>query len=417
MSTQKLSRAVAVLTILAATPFMLATRASAQQEKVLHSFNSTSKVGTNPDSPLIFDSAGNLYGTTGLGGAYNGGSLFELTPAAGGRWTIKVLHEFGNGTDGKTPYGNLIFDAAGNLYGVTAFGGPNSGGTAFELSPQAGGIWRETILHSFNSSATDGNSPTGGLVFGVSSNLYGTTNGGGADNTGIVFALSPAAGGTWTETILHSFGNNSTPDGQQPYLVQLVIDVAGNLYGTTEYGGAFKSGTVFEISPAAGGSWTESVLHSFNPATTEGYSPSSGLTVDASGNLYGTAYFGGANNAGSLFKLSPLPGGGWKETAIYDFKNDGIDGRNPAASLIIDKAGHLYGTAFFGGAYGYGAAFELTRKAGGGWTEKQLHSFNNNGSDAYYPFVPLTLSSAGILFGTTNGGGLYSAGTIFEIKP
>jgi uncharacterized repeat protein (TIGR03803 family) len=244
MSPQRLSRAVAVLTILAATPFMLATRASAQQEKVLHSFNSTSKIGTNPDSPLIFDSAGNLYGTTGLGGAYNGGSLFELTPVAGGRWTIKVLHEFGNGTDGKTPYGNLIFDAAGNLYGVTAFGGPSSGGTAFELSPQAGGTWRETILHSFNSSTTDGNSPTGGLVFDVSGNLYGTTNGGGADNTGTVFALSPAGGGTWTETILHSFGNNSTPDGQQPYLVQLVIDAAGNLYGTTEYGGAYKNGTV-----------------------------------------------------------------------------------------------------------------------------------------------------------------------------
>jgi len=199
--------------------------------------------------------------------------------------------------------------------------------------------------------------------------------------------------------------------------VQLVIDAAGNLYGTTEYGGAYKNGTVFEVSPAVGGSWTESVLHSFNPATTESYSPSSGLIVDASGNLYGTAYLGGANNAGSLFELSPLSGGGWKETAIYDFKNDGVDGRNPAASLIIDKAGHLYGTAFFGGAYGYGSAFELTRKAGGGWTEKQLHSFNNNGSDAYYPFVPLTLSSAGILFGTTNGGGLYSAGTIFEIKP
>jgi uncharacterized repeat protein (TIGR03803 family) len=406
----------ALATLMAGT-LMAATRAAAQQEKVLHSFGSSSKLGAYPLGPLTLDTAGNLYGSTGLGGTYNGGTVFELKPAAGGGWTVKILHEFGNTGDGQNPYWTLILDTAGNLYGVTSSGGVNNAGTAFELSPQTGGSWKETILHNFNFNGTDGYDPSGGVVFDGAGNLYGTTNGGGANNTGIVFELSPSEGGSWAETILHSFGNNSTTDGQEPYLVQLVLDASGNLYGTTEYGGAYQNGTVFELSPAAGGGWTESVLHSFNPGTTDGLSPSSGLIIDASGNLYGTAYFGGANNAGSVFEVSPAGSGRWTEKTIYNFKQNGIDGQNPAASLVVDAVSNLYGTTNDGGSCGFGTAFVLTHKPGGSWTEEQLHSFCDNGADGYYPFTPLTFNAAGILYGTTNSGGANAEGSIFVIKP
>ncbi|MCU1301132.1 MAG: hypothetical protein JWQ87_1416 [Candidatus Sulfotelmatobacter sp.] len=417
MQCKKLSGAFALMAILGFTPFAMTLRAAAQQEKVVHSFSPAGRVGAYPSAPLTFDAAGNLYGSTGLGGAYNFGTIFELMPAVSGGWTLKVLHNFGNGTDGQSPSGVLIFDTAGNLYGTTSGGGSHgNAGTVFKLSPQPSGAWKETILHSFNPNASDGYNPAGGVVLDASGNLYGTTNLGGSNNTGSVFKLS-AAGGTWAETLLHSFGNSNTSDGQEPYLVQLSIDAAGNLYGTTEYGGAYKNGAVFEVSPVGGGGWTESVLYSFNPNSSEGYSPSSGVIMDSAGNLYGTLYFGGANNAGSVFKLSPASGGGWTETTIHNFKNDGIDGRNPAASLIFDLAGSLYGNTNDGGAYGYGTAFVLIRAGGGGWAEKLLHTFNHDGEDGYYPFAPLTLSALGILYGTTNIGGIYNEGTVFAIKP
>jgi uncharacterized repeat protein (TIGR03803 family) len=406
----------AVLAIFTGALLLSSTRAAAQQEKVLHSFSSTDKVGFYPAAPLIFDADGNLYGTTCLGGAYNGGTVFELMPAAGGHWISKVLHEFGNGTDGSCPYSTLIFDALRNLYGTTTSGGIYGGqGTAFELSPQAGGTWNETILHNFSKNGTDGYNPAAGLAFDASGNLYGTTDLGGANNYGVVFELSPATGGTWTETVLHSFGSGE--DALAPYLGTLVFDAAGNFYGATEYGGVYQNGALFEMSPAGGGAWTEKVVFSFNPDSMEGFSPSSGVIFDTSGNLYGTAYFGGAYKVGTVFELSPAAGGVWTEKVLYAFKNNNIDGRNPAANLIFDAAGNLYGTTSSGGAYGYGTAFELTPKGGGGWKEKQLHTFNLNGSDGFYPFVPLTLDAAGNLYGTTLGGGANDDGTVFEIKP
>src|ERR1019366_934096 len=211
--------------------------------KVLYSFIHNGTDGGFPQAGLIFDAAGNLYGTTSEGGTSSScsggcGTVFELTPTAGGGWTEKVLHNFNsNGTDGANPYAGLIFDAAGNLYGTTTVGGTYYYGTVFELTPTAGGGWTEKVLHSFNYNGTDGNNPQASLTIDAAGNLYGTTSGGGTygNYKGTVFELTPAAGGDWTETVLHNFVG---PDGAAP-LAGLIFDAAGNLYGTTSGGGTY----------------------------------------------------------------------------------------------------------------------------------------------------------------------------------
>ncbi|MFI5115931.1 MAG: choice-of-anchor tandem repeat GloVer-containing protein, partial [Terriglobales bacterium] len=266
---------------------------AAAQEKVLYTFQGGTGDGAFPQAGLIFDTAGNLYGTTSLGGAYGFGTVFELTPTAGGTWTEKVLYSFKNdGTDGSNPKAGVIFDAAGNLYGTTSLGGAGvcqgaGCGTVFELTPAAGGTWTEKVLHSFGG-ATDGVIPEAGLIFDAAGNLYGTTGYGGPYNWGTVFELTPAAGGTWTENVLYSFQGGA--DGAGP-AAGLVFDAAGNLYGTTEVGGAGVCqgngcGTVFELTPAAGGTWTENVLYRFQSGA-DGANPYDALIFDAAGNLYG----------------------------------------------------------------------------------------------------------------------------------
>ncbi len=270
----------------------------------------------------------------------------------------KVLHSFGHGTDGTLPRGGVVLDAAGNLYGTTFEGGIHGVGTAFELSPQADGVWTETVLHSFN--GADGWFPEAGLIFDTAGNLYGTTGLGGIHEFGTVFELSPREGGGWAEKVLHSFNENGV-DGSLPY-ASLIFDVAGNLYGTTYYGGIHTCeghycGTVFELSPKDGG-WSEKLLHSFGNGT-DGTLPQSSLAIDAAGNLYGTTYYGGIHAAGVAFELSPREGGGWTETVLHSFGN-GNDGADPQAGMIYVD-GNLYGTTYFGGGEdGFGTVFEIT---------------------------------------------------------
>ncbi len=328
-------------------------------ETVLHSFNNDGVDGAYPQAGLIFDAAGNLYGTTHSGGPHNAdcfhdcGTVFELTPAAGGTWTEKVLHNFSSTrTDGAFPASGLIFDGAGNLYGTTIFGGASGAGngTAFELTPTAGGGWTEKVLYSFG---PDGTYPQAGLVFDTAGNLYGTTPQGGAYGWGTVFELTPAAGGGWTEQVLHSFSDYS--DGSIPY-AGLIIDGAGNLYSTTSGGGTYYAGTVFEMTPTAGGGWTKQVLYSFGPGT-DGEGPYAGLIFDGAGNLYGTTTGGGTYGSGAVFELTPAAGGGWTEQVLHSF--NGTDGVDPVAGLISDAAGNLYGTTQFGGSNNNGTVFEI----------------------------------------------------------
>ena len=214
----------AILTFCTAVVFL--TNGWAASHQVLHSFNPGGSDAAYPFAGLVADAAGNLYGTTFSGGTYNVGTVFEMSPQEGGGWTEKLLYSFNNnGQDGFDPEGSLIFDGAGNLYGTTQSGGIHAAGTAFELSPNGGGGWTETVLHSFGR-GTDGTLPYAALVFDSSGNLYTTTQGGGIDGLGAVVELSPRQGGGWTETVIHSLGNGT--DGYTP-LASVILDAAGNL--------------------------------------------------------------------------------------------------------------------------------------------------------------------------------------------
>jgi uncharacterized repeat protein (TIGR03803 family) len=414
----------------------------AAQESVPWIFNGETTDGANPDGALVADADGNLYGTTVNGGAnYNSGTVFELSPVAGGGWTEKVLWNFSaSATDGYYPSGSLVLDADGNLYGTTKDGGDAAYcgcGTVYELSPGTGGVWTEKILANFGATSTDGDYPYAGLVFDSKGNLYGTTAQGGtgpSSLTGTVFELSPGAGGTWTRTLLWKFAGG-TADGATPH-GSLILDADGNLYGTTAYGGLTPSGsssgagTVFELSPGTGGVWTEKILYKFGATSTDGINPFAELIFDSSGNLYGTTNNGGTVNSGTpnggtVFELSPATGGAWTEKLLWSFAGQPSDGANPEGGLIFDSKGNIYGTTASGGSsIDEGAVFELIPANGGPWSEKILHQFAGYASsDGTDPLASLVAGIDGNLYGTTSSGGLGPAagdneysGTVFKIS-
>jgi uncharacterized repeat protein (TIGR03803 family) len=400
---------------------LFVTSAWAATEKKLHDFSqyyNGAPDGAWPEASLIFDAAGNLYGTTSLGGTLNNGTVFELTATEGGGWTEKVLHNF-NGEDGYTLSASLIFDAAGNLYGIAQMT-VNSYGTVFELMPAEGGRWTVKVLHYFNW-GRGGILPKAGLIFDAAGNLYGTTAWGGHYGScgdpgcGTVFEMTPKEGGGWTEKTLHDFGTGV--DGALP-VAGLIFDASGNLYGTTSQGGDYyNSGTVFELTPKEGGGWTEKKLHNFGIDGRDAATPNAGLIFDAAGNLYGTTASGGDYDAGTVFELTPKEGGGWTEKKLHNFGIGGRDGTTPNAGLMFDAAGNLYGTTYGGGDYGGGTVFELTPDGHGAWTEKKLHNFGIDGRDGINPYAGLIFDASGNLYGTTKNGGDYGVGTVFEITP
>jgi len=412
----------------------LCATAWAASEKVLYRFHGKDGWG---GGSVILDSQGALYGTTTYGGnACTGlgcGVVFQLTRDANGKWHETVLHDFA-GSDGEFPSGTLIVDKAGNLYGTTVYGGrldqcSNGGcGLVFELTPGAGGEWTYKVVHEFD--VTDGAAPYGGLIFDSQGNLYGTTSRGGNTGAcqggcGVVFTLVPGAKGQWTETVLYTFQGG---DGYEP-LGPVTFDSAGNLYGTTEVGGAHGSGTVFKLTPGEGGKWAEKVLHSFDE--TDGSYPGSALVFDASGNLYGTTPAGGPYNWGTVFRLTPGKDGEWTETVLRYFDEHKVGGGDVGSGLIFDAAGNLYGTAAVGGKYtcpgngdvACGVIFRLTPHANGKWIETVLHSFGR-GNDGAGPGGGLAMDPAGHLFGVTGDGGYVGGpcgedgcGVVFEVTP
>ena len=412
--------------------FMLtlcATSTYAATERVLHSFDNNGTDGYGPHAGMISDGNGNLYGTTYEGGTgtcasqnqvVGCGAVFELSPNAGGGWTETVLHSFLNdGKDGTFPYGGLLFDGSGNLFGTTQTGGVFAYGTVFELMPKAKGVWKEKVLYSFDAgNGKDAGGPLDGLIFDKAGNLYGTSEFGGVYSFGTVFELTPKAGGGWKERVLHSF-NPNTKDGVAPN-GSLVVNSAGNLYGTSLEGGAFGLGTVFGLTPKAGGGWKEQVIHSFNADGKDGYLPFAGLTLDTAGNLYGATSVGGNQSGGTAFELTPKAGGGWKEKILYNFSY--TTGSDPFGRLIFDGSGNLYGTAGVGGAFTFGTVFELTKNVSGKWKEKVLHDFNNDGTDGSDPMAGVIFDASGNVYGTTFHGGSSTncsggCGSVFEIKP
>jgi uncharacterized repeat protein (TIGR03803 family) len=404
-----------------------AARATAQ-EQVLHSFGGLPKNSVGPIAQLVFDASGNLYGMAQLGGIDNVGTVFELTPSLNGGWNEKLLHSFAkNGADGEIPGGGpLIFDAAGNLYGTTEEGGTDGVGTVFELSPPVppSSHWTEKILHSFLTNGVDGQDPVVGVVMDSAGNLYGTTLSGGKGAAGTVFELTPGSGGSWTESLLHSFeGKDDGNFGRG----SLIFDSAGNLYGTTEAGGSNSGGTVFELSPSAGGTWSETVLYNFSSYKADAWFPTGGVTFDFAGNLYGVTAAGGRGLGGTVFQLTPSETGSWNEKILYafDYENKS-DGTGPIGNLTFDSAGNLYGTTFSGGSEtciaGCGIVFEL-KPTDGSWIERMLHNFVDNGIDGYSPGAGVILDSVGNLYGVTPYGGAFggpnddtNGGTVFEVR-
>jgi uncharacterized repeat protein (TIGR03803 family) len=394
--------------LLAALMFAGGVPAAASAEKVLYSFRGGSD-GTNPSTGLVADGAGNLYGTTTDGGtgACSGGcgTVFELKPAAGG-WTESVIYNFQAGNDGAAPSACLIFDRAGNLYGTTISGGPAFDGTVFQLTPAQGGEWNESVLHGF--SDHDGAYPVDRLIVDQSGNLYGTTVFGGRFHGGTAFRLSPPAqGGGWTLTTLHDFTGGA--DGIDPE-AGLISDARGALYGTTIAGNIFKlthqaewslkvlyvfgggsnagqlsegsllfgqngalygtqkfgggpanAGAVYQLTPPASGSgaWTETTIYRFSGGADGAY-PLAGVISDSVGNLYGTTAGNGQSSLGTMYRLTPpgVPGGAWTETTLHTFAG-GSDGSGPAAGLIFGRGGALYGTTAGGGAFGKGTVFKV----------------------------------------------------------
>ena len=325
-------------------------------EKLVYRFCSVAHCtdGRAPVAGLTFDASGNLYGTT----SENGGTVFQLRPGTDGKWTETVLHEF-KGKDGSTPAAGIILDASGSLYGTASGGGSNSCsggcGTVFKLSLGTDGVWTETVLYAFN--GNNGSHPHGNLVFDGSGNLYGTTSAGSTRGYGNVFKLTLGRDGKWREKVLRAFSATSGPS-----IAGLMFDSTGNLYGTTSAEGGTFFGSVFRLAPCENGKWTNTVLHTFQGKRAA--TPLAGVILDAAGNLYGTT---GAID-GSVFELSPGASGTWKLKILHSF-NERMGGNSPFAGVTADPAGNLYGTTFQGGhnrgncsqgGNGCGVVFEVT---------------------------------------------------------
>ena len=315
--------------------------------------------------------------------------------------TYKVIHNFtGQGSDGADPYAGPTLDSSGNLYGTTYLGGSTGNGTVYRMSPR-GDSWAYVTVYSLKG-GSDGSGPAfGSLAIAGDRGLLGTTEGGGFFGTAFGVCDCPQR-----ERVLHSFGTGS--DGAQP-IGGVVLDSAGNFYGTTSLGGAYGNGTVFEAK-RSGLTWAESVIYSFTGGD-DGTSPPAGVTLDAHGNLYGTTSFGGANGVGIIYELSHS-GSSWKQTVLYTFQGLS-DGQNPVGGVILDKAGNLYGTTFDGGNNGGGTVYELS-PSNGTWTFTVLYSFTGGYGG---PYNKLTFDAKGNLYGFTNGEGLYGFGSVFKLTP
>jgi uncharacterized repeat protein (TIGR03803 family) len=419
METERRKPTLSPALALAAVALALCAPAyAAPKYQVLHSFNGTD--GSGPYGGVTFGPQGDLYGTTAGGGPC--GTVFGLSPQKSDQWEEIVLYQFGIDKDGCDPWSGVTFDPAGNLYGTTIGGGGGAydSGTVFELSPGSTG-WTEKVLFAFD--FNDGAKPVAGVALDDSGNLYGTTPGGGIDSGGTTFELTPTSDG-WSKKTLHNFhyaiNGHPAPGGSTPYAA-VILDAAGNLYGTTTGGGVDCNdgegcGTVYELTPTSGGGWKEVVLHRFHEHSKDGFIPGNGaLLMDSVGNLYGTTVAGGCCG-GVVFKLTPNPDGHWTETILHAFQG-GAGGDLPYAGVVMDTAGNLYGTTDGGGqASGCGVIYKLAPRAKGKWKYTVLYSFYG-GVDGCVPAGNLVLDKKGNLYGGTILGGSSGNGVIFEITP
>jgi uncharacterized repeat protein (TIGR03803 family) len=385
---------------------LLSSIAVAQStEQTLYTFT---RQGSFQASKLTYGPSGRLYGNV-----YNGGTgkcgggcgfVFELAPSGGGGWNYHTIFEF-DGADGQGPLGNLMFDAAGNLYGTTNWGG--HWGNVYKLTPSSSGPWTETILYTFTG-FTDGSNPQAGVVMDAAGNLYGTTLFGGDFQTGCVYKLSPNSDGSWNQSTLFSFPAIQHLAGSE---AELIMDAAGNLYGTSLEGGTRSLGMVFELSPNSDGTWTESTIYNMVPP---GEVISAPLWMDSSGNLYGTTDTSSPTGSGTVFELTRNSDGTWTNHYLYEFGRKPGDGEVPDSGLTPDSSGNLYGTTYQGGAFNAGTVYRLRLGSNGKWSETVIYSFTG-GADGGTPdsgAIPVN----GHLYGSTESGGS-GGGVVYDITP
>ncbi|HEV3279301.1 MAG TPA: choice-of-anchor tandem repeat GloVer-containing protein [Terriglobia bacterium] len=442
--------------------------ATQDQETVLHTFTGVEGGSSeDPNSGLTFNASGDLFGTTMTGGVgeFADGTVFEMTPKGAGGFALKTIHQFSQATgDGSNPSSAVVFDAKGNLYGTTPNGG-NGCGIVYELSPPTatGEPWTETFLHNFDSNGDDGCNPSGRLIFDKAGDLFGVTFNGGGGASGIFETMCSngcgtayklhKANGVWTQTILHHFTGEGNPDGVSPS-GGVAFDKAGNLWGATAFGGAGDSstcgdpdgglglcGTVFELTPNANGTvWTESTLYSFADAST-GWNPFSGVILDQAGDLVGTTENGGSALQGTVFEVTPEGSGKVTESLIHQFDGE-ADGSFPQTGLTLGAAGSLYGVGFVGGGTafvctensdgGCGIVYKLTPGSDGTWTETILYTFLGGADGAIPEDDVLAFGANGDIFGSAGAGGDFDfdktscadfsnvpggCGVLFELKP
>ena len=411
-----------------ALALVLPAGASAYTLKTLHSYCYTPNFpncvdGDRPVAGLLRDGSGNLYGTTSNGGKYGGGLVFKLVPG-GGKYSEYALHAFcakANCTDGRVPESDLIMDVDGNLYGTAASGGKYNRGVVFRLTHRESG-WGFAVLHNFCANGcTNGFEPGAGLtyegqasgaLYDGASPLYGTAWGGGQYDNGTAYQLTHN-GSLWKHIVIHNFKTSNSPDA-------LVMDPTGNLFGTTPFGGRYGGGLMYEL---ASGTWKQTVLHEFCGTLhcADGKEPHGRLALDAAGNLFGTTYEQGS---GSNCAVSDGCGVVFERTAdgryrvLHDFcsRANCADGSGPLAGLIVHGS-TLFGTTNWGGdaVNSVGTVFKLAIDSR---TESVLYSFcNANCDDGEHPQAPVIMDKSGNLFGTTSFYGAREGGTVFELKP
>jgi hypothetical protein len=425
-----------ILALASLLPVFSSGASPASKEKVIYSFTGGADGGA-PLSDLTIDSAGNLYGTASQGGTGTAcgsggcGTVFELKRSQDG-WKEQVLYSFTGSDDGIRPEAGLVFDNAGNLYGTTLGGGTGYGGVVFKLTPNSHGGWTESIIYAFTSSGSAGTTPQADLVFDARGNLYGTTSQGASGGRscndvgcGAVFELTPQSDGTWTEATLHVF--TGVPDGATP-ISGVVLDSAGSVYGATWMGGtgpcsshtllgAQGCGAIYKLT-CSGSSWTETILYNFVRGGGFGVYPSGQLFLDSSNHLLGVTQAGG-DGVGTVYELQDTRKRGWQQREVHMF-HDFPDGVGPVGGLVADTEGNLFGATLNGGAStdASGAVFQAYRSENG-WRERILHSFTGS-PDGAIPAAGLVFDSHGHLYGTTQYGGTGTAcrlgcGTVYEI--
>ena len=393
----------------------------AQLYRVLHNFSNQGD-GAVPAGGVAIDATGTIYGVS-RGDGETFGTVYRLQPH-NGSYIFETLYTFTGGADGSSPQ-TVVLGPDGALYGSARYNGQGNAGVIFRVRPPATPCqtvlcpWKQTVIYSFRSDGVDAAAPTGQLTFDASGAIYGAASGGGGDPScgggcGAIYKLTPS-GGQWTESVVYGF-QRSGAAGFAP-LSGVILDSAGNLYGTTYDGpgtgcNGYGCGTVYELTPSASG-WTEQTLYRFNTYA-NGLHPLAGLTFDTSGDLIGATSDGGSDSAGTVFQLSQTGGGGMSFSLLESFSNPNGDPCGPPWNLTMDQSGNLYGVTACDTA-GNGNLFKLTRGQGT-WQYTDLYDFRG-GILGWYPWCGLVLDAAGKIYGSTEFGGTFSHGTVWQFTP